>query len=122
MDKYINATRLQEFFRARNKDLFSVATICSIIDAFPDQETIGGKADTANRFTKRDSDGAYVSTDYAWENGICEVRGGAINTLADYEDSGLTPFQAKMIALNLPNMPDWIEELYFLRGKVQKDG
>lgn len=93
MERYINADRLKEWFRARDKDLFSAETICAVIELFPESETLGGKNGQTGfpRFTEVDKDGAYVSTDFAWENGCAEVRGGAINELARYEDTGLTP-------------------------------
>lgn len=91
MERYINAERLKSFFRHRNNDLFSVDTICSVIDLFPDG--IGGEFLKEARMTRRDSEGAYVSTDFAWENGCAEVRGGAINLLAEYEDTGLSPVE-----------------------------
>ncbi len=40
MDRYINVEKLKSFFRARNRDLFSVETICSILDLIPDEDCI----------------------------------------------------------------------------------
>lgn len=100
MERYINADRLKEWFRARDKDLFSVETICAVIELFPESETLGGefRQKDFTRYTEKDDDGAYVSIDFAWENGCAEVRGGAINELARYEDTGLTPLEVmKMV-------------------------
>lgn len=39
MDRYINAGRLKEWFRVRNKDLFSVETICAVIDVMAEEDS-----------------------------------------------------------------------------------
>jgi hypothetical protein len=100
MERYINAERLKEWFRARDKDLFSVETICAVVELFPESETLGGEFGQKDfaRYTEKDVDGAYVSIDFAWENGCAEVRGGAINELARYEDTGLTPLEVMKMA------------------------
>lgn len=40
MDLFINAERLKQFFRSRNRDLFSAETICSIIDLMPEEDCV----------------------------------------------------------------------------------
>lgn len=40
MDRYINAERLKEWFRVRNKDLFSVETICAVFDVMTEEDSI----------------------------------------------------------------------------------
>ena len=101
MERYVNAERLKEWFLARDKDLFSAETICAVIELFPESETLGGDGESQKnfaRYTEKDDDGAYVSIDYAWENGCAEVRGGAINELARYEDTGMTPLEVLRMA------------------------
>lgn len=40
MERYISAERLKEWFRARDKDLFSVETICAVIDMMPEEDCV----------------------------------------------------------------------------------
>lgn len=40
MEKYVNLEKLKSFFKARNRDLFSADTICSILDLIPDEDCI----------------------------------------------------------------------------------
>ena len=40
MVRYINAEALKAFFKARNRDLFSSETVCSIIDLVPDEDCL----------------------------------------------------------------------------------
>lgn len=50
-NKYVDAEKLKQFFKNRNRDLFSVDTICSILDLFPDDET--GKEPEYEEITNR---------------------------------------------------------------------
>ena len=40
MERYVNAERLKEWFRARDKDLFSVETICAVIELMPEEDCV----------------------------------------------------------------------------------
>lgn len=40
MEKYVNLEKLKSFFKARNRDLFSADTICSILDLIPDEDCV----------------------------------------------------------------------------------
>lgn len=61
MERYVNADLLKAFFKSRNKDLFSVDTICSVIDLFPDDkmtkedEEMEGYVEITNRIQQEDN-------------------------------------------------------------------
>lgn len=40
MERYVSQEALKAFFKGRNRDLFNVDTICSIIDLVPDEDCI----------------------------------------------------------------------------------
>lgn len=39
-EKYARVESVKQFFRVRNKDLFSVDTICAILDLFPEEDCV----------------------------------------------------------------------------------
>lgn len=56
-NKYVDAEKLKQFFKNRNRDLFSADTICSILDLFPDDETgkEPGYEEITNRIQQEDN-------------------------------------------------------------------
>lgn len=56
-NKYVDAEKLKQFFKNRNRDLFSADTICSILDLFPDDETGEGPGyeEITNRIQQEDN-------------------------------------------------------------------
>lgn len=56
-DRNVNVEKLKQFFKARNRDLFSADTICSILDLFPDSETGEGPGyeEITNRIQQEDN-------------------------------------------------------------------
>ena len=56
-NKYVDVEKLKQFFKNRNRDLFSADTICSILDLFPDGETEKGSEyeEIKNRIQQEDN-------------------------------------------------------------------
>lgn len=56
-NKYVDVEKLKQFFKNRNRDLFSADTICSILDLFPDDETgkEPGYEEITNRIQQEDN-------------------------------------------------------------------
>lgn len=56
-DRNVNVEKLKQFFKARNRDLFSADTICSILDLFPDGEAEKGSEyeEIKNRIQQEDN-------------------------------------------------------------------
>ena len=56
-NKYVDVEKLKQFFKNRNRDLFSADTICSILDLFPDDETGEGPGyeEITNRIQQEDN-------------------------------------------------------------------
>ena len=56
-NKYVDAEKLKQFFKNRNRDLFSADTICSVLDLIADIETGEGSGyeEITNRIQQEDN-------------------------------------------------------------------